>query len=465
MYRVPLSKLASSASTTSLAQKAMASGAVREHHGVAFASVQRQAIVTQRDQFGMTAASPLYYQQIAHYSDKRPSFFGNILKNLKEEYSKSSEMQDSLKKFREEAKKLEESDALKEARRKFESIEGTASKEGGVFKDHMKGVADKVKGTIDDVSKTEALKKASQFTETIGKRAEDAAKVVGGAAENIGKSGAFKAASTSAASLKQEIEGQGLGAKVYSAPAQLRKRKEYVRKDGEEQVIEANEDATGVELHKDSKFYASWQSFKDNNPFVNKFVDYKTKYEESDNAMVRGARIVTDKVQDLFGGVFQRSELSEALTEITKMDPNFCKEQFLKDCERDIIPNVLEAMIRGDLEILKDWCYEAPYNVLATPIKQALQMGYVFDSRVLDIDHLDLAMGKMMEQGPVLVITFVSQQILCVRDKKGAVIEGDPEKVMRVQYVWVLCRDQTELDPKAAWRLLELSASSQEQFL
>ena len=90
--------------------------------------------------------------------------------------------------------------------------------------------------------------------------------------------------------------------------------------------------------------------------------------------MVRGARIVTDKVQDIFGGLFTRSELSEVLTEITKMDPNFCKEQFLKDCERDIIPNILEAMIRGDLEILQDWCYEAPFNVLATPIRQAQQV-------------------------------------------------------------------------------------------
>jgi hypothetical protein len=77
---------------------------------------------------------------------------------------------------------------------------------------------------------------------------------------------------------------------------------------------------------------------------------------------------------------------------------SFCKEQFLKDCERDIIPNVLEAMIRGDLEILKDWCYEAPFNILSAPVKQAMTMGYFFDSRVLDIDHLDLAMGKMMEQ-------------------------------------------------------------------
>ncbi len=33
-------------------------------------------------------------------------------------------------------------------------------------------------------------------------------------------------------------------------------------------------------------------------------------------------------------------------------------------------------MVRGDLEILQDWCYEAPFNVLATPIKAAQQMGY-----------------------------------------------------------------------------------------
>ena len=51
-----------------------------------------------------------------------------------------------------------------------------------------------------------------------------------------------------------------------------------------------------------------------------------------------------------------------------------------------------------------------------------MQVGYILDSKVLDIDSLDLAMGKMMEQGPVLVITFNSQQILWVKDRKGKVI-------------------------------------------
>ena len=114
-----------------------------------------------------------------------------------------------------------------------------------------------------------------------------------------------------------------------------------------------------MELHKDSKWFASWQNFKDNNPYVNKIFDLKTKFDESDNPMVRASRLVTDKVTELFGGFFSKTELSEVLTEICKVDPHFDKHQFLKECETDIIPNILESMLQGNLEILKDWCYEA----------------------------------------------------------------------------------------------------------
>ena len=67
---------------------------------------------------------------------------------MKEEYEKNKDMQDSLKKFRNEAKKLEESEALKEARRKFESIEGETSKNTSAIK---KQLADILKGTIDEI--------------------------------------------------------------------------------------------------------------------------------------------------------------------------------------------------------------------------------------------------------------------------------------------------------------------------
>jgi hypothetical protein len=42
------------------------------------------------------------------------------------------------------------------------------------------------------------------------------------------------------------------------------------------------------------------------------------------------------------------------------------------------------------------------------------------------VKNFQIAAGKMMEQGPMLVISFIAQQIMCVRDKKGQLIEGDP---------------------------------------
>ena len=61
-----------------------------------------------------------FYNEKARYmSTQRKGFIGGFFENLKEEYSKSKEMKESIKKFREEAKKLEESDALKEARKKY----------------------------------------------------------------------------------------------------------------------------------------------------------------------------------------------------------------------------------------------------------------------------------------------------------------------------------------------------------
>lgn len=39
---------------------------------------------------------------------------------------------------------------------------------------------------------------------------------------------------------------------------------------------------------------------------------------------------------------------------------------------------------------------------------------------------LQLAMGKMMDQGPVLIITFQAQLVMVIRNANGDVVEGDP---------------------------------------
>ena len=52
----------------------------------------------------------------------RRGFLGEFLEGLKQELSKNKEMKENIKKFREEAKKLEDSEALKQARKKYVSL-------------------------------------------------------------------------------------------------------------------------------------------------------------------------------------------------------------------------------------------------------------------------------------------------------------------------------------------------------
>jgi len=66
-----------------------------------------------------------------------------------------------------------------------------------------------------------------------------------------------------------------------------------------------------------------------------------------------------------------------------------------------------------------------------------------------------LAVAKIMEQGPVLIMTFVAQQTMVVKDTRGNIVEGKEDNIENIHYIWAMCRDQTIFDPRQAWRVLE----------
>nr|XP_021401844.1 mitochondrial import inner membrane translocase subunit TIM44 [Lonchura striata domestica] len=397
-------------------------------------------------------------QSRCYSSGGRKGFISGFVENIKQELAKNKEMKESIKKFRDEAKKLEESDALREARRKYKTIESETVKTSEVIKKKLEEITGTVKESLDEVSRSDLGRKIKEGVEEAAKTAKQSAESVTRGGEKLGRTAAFKAISQGVETVKKEIDESVLGQTgPYRRPERLRKRTEYSgERIKEQRVFEANEEAMGMVLHKDSKWYQQWKDFKDNNVVFNRFFEMKMKYDESDNAFIRASRAVTDRVTGLLGTGQPRC-------------PCCCcspdKDRFLKQCERDIIPNVLEALISGELDILKDWCYEATYSQLAHPIQQAKALGLQFHSRILDIDNIDLAMGKMMEQGPVLIITFQAQVVMVIKNHQGEVVEGDPDKVLRMLYVWALCRDQDELNPYMAWRLLDISSSSTEQVL
>ena len=72
-------------------------------------------------------------------------------------------MKESIAKFREEAQKLEESDALKQARRKFDIVESEASKGSEVFKEKLDSVKGKLQEAVKEASQTDLARRASEY--------------------------------------------------------------------------------------------------------------------------------------------------------------------------------------------------------------------------------------------------------------------------------------------------------------
>uniref|UniRef100_A0A8C9FMC4 Mitochondrial import inner membrane translocase subunit TIM44 n=1 Tax=Pavo cristatus TaxID=9049 RepID=A0A8C9FMC4_PAVCR len=380
-------------------------------------------------------------QSRCYSSGGRKGFISGFVENIKQELAKNKEMKESIKKFRDEAKKLEESDALREARRKYKTIESETVKTSEVIKKKLEEITGTVKESLDEVSKSDIGRKIKEGVEEAAKTAKQSAESVTKGGEKLGKTAAFKAISQGVETVKKEIDESVLGQTgPYKRPERLRKRTEFSgERIKEERIFEANEEAMGMVLHKDSRWYQQWKDFKDNNVVFNS----RCTKDKTDNGDVACFALLCCCSAHLFQWVCFLLPLSVL--------SSFCLHDL--------------AMISGELDILKDWCYEATYSQLAHPIQQARAMGLQFHSRILDIDNIDLAMGKMMEQGPVLIITFQAQIVMVIKNQKGEVVEGDPDKVLRMLYVWALCRDQDELNPYAAWRLLDISSSSSEQVL
>ncbi len=73
------------------------------------------------------------------------------------------------------------------------------------------------------------------------------------------------------------------------------------------------------------------------------FYNVKMRYDESNNLVIRASRVVTDRVGEVFSGTMTQSDMAEVLAEIRKVDRNFSKEEFVKQCQFEIIPTVLEV--------------------------------------------------------------------------------------------------------------------------
>ena len=189
----------------------------------------------------------------------------------------------------------------------------------------------------------------------------------------------------------------------------------------------------------------------------------KSSYNESENPLVSTARSITDRV----AGFFAENETARVIKKFREMDPSFQVEPFVREMREYILPEVLDAYVKGDTETLKLWLSAAQYGYYTALTQQFTTAGLVSDGRVLDIRHVDIVSARMLEPGdvPVFILTCRTQEVHVYRNAKTKELAaGMEDRVQLVTYAIGVTRTPEDVSnpDTRGWRLIELQKSSRD---
>src|SRR3984893_12835685 len=142
----------------------------------------------------------------------------------------------------------------------------------------------------------------------------------------------------------------------------------------------------------------------------------KAAYNESEIPLVSTARSISDRV----AGFFAENETAMVIKKFREMDPGFQMEPFIREMREYILPEVLDAYVKGDTETLMLWLSAAQFQVYDALSKQYTTAGLKSDGRILAIRNVDILSARILEPGdiPVFIVTCRTQEVHVYRNAK-----------------------------------------------
>ncbi|KOH52625.1 TIM44p [Saccharomyces cerevisiae] len=124
---------------------------------------------------------------------------------------------------------------------------------------------------------------------------------------------------------------------------------------GKDRAVKSNEDAgtavVATNIESKESFGKKVEDFKEKTVVGRSIQSLKNKlWDESENPLIVVMRKITNKV----GGFFAETESSRVYSQFKLMDPTFSNESFTRHLREYIVPEILEAYVKGDVKVLKN---------------------------------------------------------------------------------------------------------------
>ncbi|KAI8815285.1 hypothetical protein BJ742DRAFT_783043 [Cladochytrium replicatum] len=443
---------------------------MRRFLGSASAQTTYSLSVTRRPQitasYGLRTpfrtVSPSIFQSVRPYSNDGPppqGFIPAFINSIRRQIKENKDLQGKVKQLNAETNQLLESEAMQSAKKAMEKGAEATSR-----------VTAAVGEVVHKVAENPVVKKTAETVVDVSMKVGETMQKV---AEPIVESEAAKTIAKGVKNIADEVV-QGPSNPRYieykpkdvrEAVKQERLAREAAANPFNQRLRNVTEDlnaGSAVVTHKQTKWQEAWNTFKESNPVAKRMLAIRREIDESENPII-------DRFRDIFASpVFQESQQAKVVKAFQIVDPFFNMDRFQHDAVEFIIPDIMEAYLRGDSESLAEWCSERAHAMLTRGFDVQQQHGLISDSKMLDIRRFELVDAKLIEdfgaggELPVLTFRFTTQQVLLFRNVKGEVVLGREDKIEHSAWVIVFTKDQCidsslPLNPKTnSWRVLEI---------
>ncbi|KAM0136081.1 hypothetical protein ACHAP3_004702 [Botrytis cinerea] len=384
------------------------------------------------------------------HGDKTP--WQVFTETLQTEFKASKEWNESTKQLAEGAHQFTENENVKRARQAFETTTGAVSSTTGKV----------LKTTAGAVGKGAAWTWETPVVKGVRTTVNATANVLDKATQPIRQTEAYKNVKNVIDDGSSSRYGGWVEKEERRKARELRELQEGTTGKTKEVPIEDPNAGTNVTLHKDSAYKEAWRDFRDSNRVMQSLFSMKTVYNESENPLISTARSISDRV----AGFFAENETAQVIKKFREMDPSFQMEPFLREMREYILPEVLDAYVKGDTETLKLWLSAAQFSVYDALSKQYTTAGLKSDGRILDIRHVEVLSARMLDNDiPVFIITCRTQEVHVYRNAKtNQLAAGMEDKVQLVTYAIGVTRVAEDVNnPETrGWRLIELQKSGRD---
>jgi predicted lipid-binding transport protein (Tim44 family) len=149
------------------------------------------------------------------------------------------------------------------------------------------------------------------------------------------------------------------------------------------------------------------------------------------------------------------STVATGLDAIAAADSSFDAKHFITGA-RAAYEMIVTAFAGGDRRQLRSLLSREVFDGFDAAITEREARGETVETRFVSIDGSTITSAELRNRTAQITVRFVSKLVSATRDRSGAVIDGNAEKVTDVTDVWTFARDVSSRDPN--WKVIATEA-------